>query len=66
MDNFYDNSSIAAASKREQFLKEAQDYNLRHQILASQKPEKKALAPKWAAPIIRLGKLHAATSLKES
>ncbi len=64
MDNFYDNSSIAAASKREQFLKEAQDYNLRHEILASQKAEKKARASRWTAPVTHLFKLHQAVSSK--
>ncbi len=66
MDMFYDSSSIAAACKREQFLKEAQDHNLRHQITASRKPTKKARASSWAAPATHLFKLRPATSTKGS
>ena len=49
---FYDSpSSIAAKCKREQFLTEAREHNLRHQLDISQKQEKleeeKILAEPW-------------------
>ena len=39
-NNFYDSSSIAAQSKREQFMKEAEEYRLQRHIAALRKLEK--------------------------
>ncbi len=64
MNNFYDNSSLAAAYKREQFLQEAQDYNLRRELLASQKAEKKNRTARKATPLIYLANLREAISPK--
>ncbi len=51
-EQYYDNTSIAASAKREQLMKEAEEFRLRRHIAAMKKPEK---AEKGVIPEKRRG-----------
>ena len=57
-NNIYDDIGLAAQSKREQYMKEAQDYNLRHQIITDQKKSRILKATVRAKHLLHRLSLH--------
>ena len=63
---FYDSSFIAAESKRDQYLKEAQDYHIQHHIITNEKPRGRSKALRLDEQPIYLANLIEQTSLRDN